>query len=114
MESSQLQKPALFTVLPIRSFFFETLSEIIRKYPNLFETGESEGATDVFGWLSLIDRLAGGRRKEWDDILEMPIIEFLNTLAFHTTISKRRSKRLEQAANSGFEAYVCACLNELL
>jgi hypothetical protein len=44
----------------------------------------------------------------------MPIIEFFNTIAFHTTITKERNKRLDQAANKGFESYVCACLNELL
>jgi hypothetical protein len=44
----------------------------------------------------------------------MPIVEFLNTLAFHTTITKQRNKRLESAAAKGFESYVCACLNEML
>jgi len=44
----------------------------------------------------------------------MPLVEFLNTLAFHTTIKKQQQKRLEDAANKGFESYVCACLNELL
>jgi hypothetical protein len=44
----------------------------------------------------------------------MPIVEFLNTLAFHTTITKQRNKRLEDAASKGFESYVCACLNEML
>jgi hypothetical protein len=58
--------------------------------------------------------LAGGRRAEWDKILEMPLIEFLNTLAFHTTIKKEQQKRLEKAAGQGFEAYVCACLNEII
>jgi hypothetical protein len=44
----------------------------------------------------------------------MKLVEFLNTLAFHRTITEERNKRLEQAANKGFEAYVCACLNELI
>jgi hypothetical protein len=44
----------------------------------------------------------------------MPLIEFLNTLAFHTTIKKEQQKRLEKAAGQGFEAYVCACLNEII
>ena len=44
----------------------------------------------------------------------MKLVEFLNTLAFHCTITEERNKRLEQAANKGFEAYVCACLNELI
>ena len=63
--------------------------------------------------MSLIDRLAGGRRTEWDAILNMPIIEFLNTLAFHTTIQKERLQRLEKSTGS-FESYVCAMLNELI
>jgi hypothetical protein len=95
-------------------FFFGSLSEVIRSYPNLFDGGDSESKGDVFGWLSLIDRLAGGKRQEWDAILKMPIVEFLNTLAFHTTITKQRNKRLESAASKGFESYVCACLNEML
>ena len=102
------------TVLCLCAFFFSTLSEVIKRYPNLFEGGDSEGKGDVFGWLGLVDRLAGGRRQEWDAILEMPLIEFLNTLSFHTTISKQKTKRLEKAAAQGFESYVCACLNEML
>jgi hypothetical protein len=58
--------------------------------------------------------LAGGRRAEWDAILEMKLIEFLNTLSFHRTITKARNQRLDQAAAKGFESYVCACLNELI
>jgi hypothetical protein len=44
----------------------------------------------------------------------MPLIEFLNTLAYYHTIQKEKTKRLEKAAVSGFENYVCACLNELI
>jgi hypothetical protein len=44
----------------------------------------------------------------------MKLIEFLNTLSFHRTITKQRDKRLSEAANKGFESYVCACLNEML
>ena len=114
MEGREFQRPSCGAILRIRSFFFGTLSEVIGNYPNLFEGGEQGGEGDVFGWLSIIDRLAGGRRAEWDAILKMPLIEFLNTLSFHRTITKERNKRLEQAANKGFESYVCACLNEML
>ena len=101
-------------VLWIRSFFFSSLSETIAKYPVLFEAGGEAGEGDVFGWLSIIDRLAGGKRTEWDAILEMKLVEFLNTLSFHRTILNERNKRLEAAASKGFESYVCACLNEML
>ena len=93
--------------------FRSSLSEVVGRYPRLFDGGE-EGSGDSFGWLSLIDRLAGGKRTEWDLILEMPLVEFFNTIAFHTTITKQRNKRLDKAAQKGFESYVCACLNELL
>ena len=114
MEGRQLQGVRSRAILWLRSFFFSTLSEVIANYPNLFEGGEQGDEADVFGWLSIVDRLAGGRRAEWDAILEMKLVEFLNTLSFHRTISKERNKRLEQAANKGFESYVCACLNEML
>jgi hypothetical protein len=44
----------------------------------------------------------------------MPLKEFLNTLSFHITVKRQQQKRLEKAAQQGFESYVCACLNELL
>ena len=113
MESREFQRPSGGGLQQLCSFFFSSLSEIIGRYPILFG-GEEGGDGGTFGWLSLIDRLAGGRRVEWDLILEMQLIEFLNTISFHTTITKERNKRLDQAANKGFESYVCACLNELL
>ena len=65
-------------------------------------------------WLELVDKLCRGDRTKWDYFLQMGLIEFLNTLAFHTTIKKEQQKRLEKAAGQGFEAYVCACLNEII
>jgi len=61
----------------------------------------------------LIDKLAGGRRAEWDIILNMPIKEFLNTLSYHVTMKREQQKRLEKSATS-FESYVMAVLNEML
>lgn len=46
--------------------------------------------------------------------MEMPIVEFFNTLSIHTEIKKRREKRLSDAIKGGFESYVVAALNELL
>jgi len=46
--------------------------------------------------------------------MEMPLIEFFNTLSIHTEIRNRREKRLEEAMKGGFESYVVAALNELL
>lgn len=44
----------------------------------------------------------------------MELIEFLNTIAFYKTIKKEQSKRLEQAANKGYQSYIVAVLNEML
>lgn len=46
--------------------------------------------------------------------MQMPLIEFLNTIAFYKAKTKERQKRLEQSAAKGFNAYVVACLNEML
>jgi hypothetical protein len=114
LEGRELQRLALSTILCVCGFFFSTLSSVVKRYPNLFEGEEGSNKSGTFGWLSLVDRIAGGRRTEWDKILEMPLIEFLNTLAYYHTIQKEKTKRLEKAAVSGFENYVCACLNELI
>ena len=50
----------------------------------------------------------------WDFYLNMGLIEFLNTIAFFKVIKKDQNKRLEQAANKGYQSYIVAALNELL
>jgi hypothetical protein len=65
-------------------------------------------------WLELVDKIVKGDRTKWDSILQMPLIEFLNTIAFYKAKGKERQKRLEQSAAKGFNAYVVACLNEML
>jgi hypothetical protein len=44
----------------------------------------------------------------------MPLIEFLNAMAFYKQQSKEKLKRLDQASTKGFETYVIACLNEMI
>ena len=53
-------------------------------------------------------------RSMWDFYLNMGLIEFLNTIAFFKVIKKDQNKRLEQAANKGYQSYIVAALNELL
>lgn len=65
-------------------------------------------------WLELVDKIVKGDRTKWNDILEMPLIEFLNCIAFFKQKTNNRQKRIEQAANKGFNSYVVACLHEML
>ncbi len=99
------------------SFFFGSLSQVIGNYPNLFEGGDEPietGSVSPLAWLELVDKIVKGDRTKWDTILQMPLIEFLNTIAFYKAKTKERQKRLEQSATKGFNAYVVACLNEML
>ena len=101
----------------LRSFFFESLSRIIEDYPILFENGSGEPTTGVrptLIWLELVDKLCRGDRTKWDYFLQMGLIEFLNTVAFYKSTKKEQSKRLEQAANKGYQTYIVAVLNEML
>ncbi len=61
-----------------------------------------------------MDRIVKGDRTKWDAILEMPLIEFLNSIAFFKQKTKDRQHRIEQASSKGFNSYVVACLHELL
>lgn len=107
------------------AFFFSTLERAVLSYPILFrrendgysdnDSRESIDASSIgLDWLEHIDKMARGRREQWDYIMEMPIIEFFNTLSVYHEIKRRREKRLEQAVKGGFEQYVIACLHELL
>lgn len=98
------------------SFFFGSLSRIIEKYPVLFERGDEQIGESVspFNWLELIHMMAQKDRTKWDFFLQMPLIEFLNALAFYKQQSKERLKRLELASAKGYQNYVIACLNELI
>ena len=106
------------TSVHLRSFFFGSLSRIIEKYPLLFD-GSDEGderAVDQspIVWLEIVDKIVKGDRTKWDFILEMPLIEFLNSMAFYKAKTKERQKRLEDAAGKGFNPYIVACLNEMI
>jgi hypothetical protein len=100
------------------AFFFGSLSGVIENYPILFDQGDGEveqgDNVSPLGWLELVDRIVKGDRTKWDAILTMPLIEFLNTIAFYKQKTKERQKRIEQAATKGFNAYVVACLHEML
>ena len=65
-------------------------------------------------WLEIVDKIVKGDRTKWDFILMMPLIEFLNAMAFYKAKTKERQKRLEDAAGKGFNPYIVACLNEML
>ena len=106
------------TSVHLCSFFFGSLSRVIEKYPLLFEGGDEgfDGAVDQspIVWLEIVDKIVKGDRTKWDFILDMPLIEFLNAMAFYKAKTKERQKRLEDAAGKGFNPYIVACLNEML
>ena len=84
----------------------------------LFEGGDEgyDGAVDQspIVWLEIVDKIVKGDRTKWEFILMMPLIEFLNAMAFYKAKTKERQKRLEDAAAKGFNPYIVACLNEML
>lgn len=97
-------------------FFFGCLSKVVGNYPVLFDEGDGVVDEDAspMRWLELVDRVVKGDRTKWDAILTMPLIEFLNTIAFFKQKTKERGKRIELAATKGFNSYVVACLHEML
>lgn len=107
-------------MLSSNAFFFSTLEGVIRRYPIFFgiedreNSSANQGGSSTIDWFETIDHITKGRREQWDYIMEMPIVEFFNTLSIHTEIKKRREKRLSDAIKGGFESYVVAALNELL
>jgi len=109
---------ACSTSVHLCSFFFGSLSRIIEKYPLLFEGGDEVNDAGVdkspIVWLEIVYRIVKGDRTKWDFILNMPLIEFLNSMAFYKAKTKERQKRLEDAAGKGFNPYIVACLNEMI
>jgi hypothetical protein len=85
-------------------------------YPLLFEGGDEQigEAVSPFNWLEMVHHMANKDRTKWDFFLYMPLVEFLNAMAFYKQQSKEKLKRLDQASTKGFETYVIACLNEMI
>ena len=106
------------------AFFFSSLDTVLRHYPNLFGEERSQPSEDEgeggeaggnsWGWLAMIDRMAGGDRSKWGYFLNMQLIEWLNTVAFCTDKWRQRDERLGRSAKQGAQVFTAAALSELL
>lgn len=62
-------------------------------------------------WLEIVNRISNNRREQWDYILNMELIEFLNTVAFYTSKWNDFNKDLKRA--NTFEGAVLTHLSKL-
>jgi hypothetical protein len=78
------------------------LAGITRKFGKLFNSGVEGGdkSFDVgtgfrekYKWLIHVDSLAGGDVLKWDQVFDLPAIEFLNYIMFH--VEKSEHERYE-------------------
>lgn len=85
------------------TFFFQIMQHLARTYANLFGSGIDEADTandtdievDSTAWLKVVDALAHGDRTKWEYFLKMPVIEFLNAVAFQKDKVKQRTELIE-------------------
>jgi hypothetical protein len=75
-------------------FFLQCNEEVTRLYSGLFNQGNKEveegeqkeqGKTfsDHWGWVTVLDALSNNQVKDWEAIANMPVIEFLNAMAYY-------------------------------
>ena len=84
-------------------FFFGQLVEVTRRFTNLFGRaveGDDEGNgrpdlgtgfTEKYGWIVVVDRLAGNDVLKWDAVFDLPAIEFLNYASYQVEKSKHEA-----------------------
>jgi hypothetical protein len=53
--------------------------------------------------LELVDKIVKGDRTKWDTILQMPLIEFLNTIAFYKAKTKETAETIRAVSNKGIQ-----------
>ena len=83
--------------------FFGQLVEVTRRFTNLFgravegdEQGNGRpdlgtGFTEKYGWIVVVDRLAGNDVLKWDAVFDLPAIEFLNYASYQVEKSKHEA-----------------------
>jgi len=49
--------------------------------------------------LIVVDRLAGGDMLKWNDVLELPAVEFLNYASYQVEKNKHESFEIKRRAN---------------
>jgi hypothetical protein len=82
------------------------LGELVKAYPYLF--GRDSGGVDPdnawfvrrWGWLVTVDNLVDGSIDKYHYVYNMPVVEFLNLLAFQKDKQKLK-KEQQQKANQG-------------
>lgn len=58
-----------------------------------------------------MDKICSGRREQWDSILTMQLIEFLNTVSFYTTQWNNFNKEMKRVTT--FEGAVMLYLTKI-
>lgn len=75
------------------ALFLQRIHQLRSAYRGLFpsnngateeddKSNNSKWFTSKYGWLVWVDKLADGKRKDWDYFLNMGVIEFLNSITY--------------------------------
>ena len=87
------------------------MGEVARRFTNLFGQGNADveegdgrpdlgtGFTERYGWIVVIDRLAGSDVLKWNEVFELPAIEFLNYASYQVEKSKHEAFEIKRRAN---------------
>jgi hypothetical protein len=86
------------------------LAEITRRFANLFNRDSEEGDERIdvgtgfserYGWVIVVDRLAGGDVLKWDAVFELPAIEFLNYASYQVEKNKHEALEVKRMSKHG-------------
>jgi hypothetical protein len=67
------------------------MDSICKQYPGIFKSVDETSGNgndqitpfvQNYGWLILVDRVAGGNKMKWNDVFRIPAREFLNIIVF--------------------------------
>jgi hypothetical protein len=97
--------------LGLLAFFFEKIASFNNQYPTLFgkedaeEPADGEGDpgdepvdpfTAKWGWIANVDAVSELTRTPWAEVWEMPVIEFLNMLAYRRDKIEQKKKEHQE------------------
>jgi hypothetical protein len=87
------------------------LGEVARRFTNLVGSGNTDveggdgrpdlgtGFTERYGWIVVIDRLANSDVLKWNEVFELPAMEFLNYASYQVEKSKHEAFEIKRRAN---------------
>lgn len=59
------------------------------------EQDTKEKYTDKWGWVRCIDRVAKETNRSWNDVYELNVLEYLNTLSYINDETNRRNSEIK-------------------